>query len=245
MFLVLVFFSINIFSQVKKIKQFEISIYHSLSISHSKLSTKKEGYSSPPNFNLEGFGLKIQKLISYNKPNMFLTYHIGGMDLSTSGKFSFFIPKDSLQTLATDRIGSKRTFIERYSYYSVGLKKINRVEKKMNFNVELGVRLLVNVKSNREKQTFTVYTFNDEIIEREIIFEKSRKFTLLPYLSSGFDYRIGKFKIGFQLWIQNSFIEMTKFDYKVKRNNVMNYDGKIRSTGLAWGNNFYIVLKTF
>ncbi len=245
LFLIFVFNPIFIFSQKKYNKPIETSIFHSLSLSYSKLYVKKDGFSSPPRFNAGGIGIKMQRLLTLKQPKVFLTTHIGGMSLSTSGQFQFYVPKDSAQVSQISGMRSRKTFINRYTAYSLGLKKSSNTKRNFNLNIELGVRLLVEVNLNRDNEFYDIYPFNYEIVKRNIIFEKSRKFTMLPYISSGFECKIGKFKFGFQIWIQNSFIEMTRFDYKVKRDNILFYDSKMRSTGLAWGNNTYVVLKTF
>lgn len=223
-------------------KPIEFSFFYATYFSYSKLQIKHPDIYSHAYFNSSDFGLKIQRKLTYKHPKLLLCAMYGGANLSVSGKSEFKISPDSLKPgqYQTGAVLNK-TILPRYTYFGVGLKKLVRDYKSFGFNVEVGTKLFIKLNSDEPNISDITPINNDRFIFRTFAFEKKRKYTVLPYLAAGMDYKIGRFMFGIQLWVQNGFTRMYQFDYKLKYGS-LNYESKLYSTGLAWGTNVYVKL---
>lgn len=225
-------------------KPIELSFFYTLSMTYSKLTVTNPNFSSHPYFNASDYGIKIQRQLKSKDSTIFITGMLGGLDLSVSGKFAFNVSPDSLNTgLYLTGQTANKTILPHYVYVSTGLKKILKSKKHFDFNAEFGIRLFIKNQS-AEPNYYDTFKLNGKKIYRQFTFEKSRKLTFVPYLATGIDYKIGRFKFGIQLWVQNSFINMYQYDYKVDYG-TLHYETKIYTTGLSWGSNVYVKLFSF
>ena len=168
----------------------------------------------------------------------------GGANLSVSGKSQFTVSPDSLKPgqYQTSAVLNK-TILPRYRYLGIGLKKLVKESKQFSFNIEGGGKLFIKLNSDEPNISDITPINNDRFIFRTFEFEKKRKYTILPYLAVGMDYKVGWFKFGIQLWAQNSFTNMYQYNYKLKYGSLY-FESKLHSTGFAWGTNIYVKLFT-
>ena len=221
--------------------QIEVYPYYSFGITFSKLKSMNSNsanykFNSPPVLNGFNYGLKIERKFFKDTMGIYLNTAISYLNLSVTGKYNIRTKDEGIES----EIG----VVPDFGVWSVGLKKrLNRKVKRLNTSLEIGIRSMFIVHS--ENPDFNRSTLlSDTLLTSSFIFQKERNFTLVPYISSGLDYKIKEFKIGVQFWAQRALQPIYEYDFNVVYGSKY-FHSKSISNGLAIGFNLYVKILAF
>lgn len=219
----------------------EFSVFNSTYISFSKLSkttvfknAQESKFSSPPQFN-DNIGIKLERRILNDSLGLYLNSTFTISALSLTAKY-LIMGKSNGQE-------SSISIFPEWNVFSLGFKKIAKVDKNFYFYTELGSRFFVSKNPDRIS-IFTTREVSDTFIYSEFSFSKLRRKTLVPYMGFGIEYKYRKFKAGFFIWYQNSFQNIYEYNYNVKFGTEF-LNSKVQTTGQAFGLNLNVKLFVF